>query len=111
MHKQRLTAENGRPIADNQNIQTAGVRGPVLLQDPWYTEKIAHFDREVIPERRMHAKGSGAFGIFTVTNDITEFTLPYFPKSGRKQNALCGFRRWPESVGRQMRKGIYVGLP
>ena len=54
MDKQRLTAENGRPVADNQNIQTAGVRGPVLLQDPWYTEKIAHFDREVIPERRMH---------------------------------------------------------
>lgn len=45
MDKQRLTSENGRPIADNQNIQTTGVRGPVLLQDPWYTEKIAHFDR------------------------------------------------------------------
>ncbi len=73
MNKHRLTAENGRPIADNQNVQTAGVRGPVLIQDPWYTEKIAHFDREVIPERRMHAKGSGAFGTFTVTNDITEF--------------------------------------
>ena len=57
MDKRKLTAENGRPIADNQNIQTAGERGPVLLQDPWYTEKIAHFDREVIPERRMHAKG------------------------------------------------------
>ena len=74
MDKRRLTAENGRPIADNQNIQTAGVRGLVLTQDPWYTEKIAHFDREVIPERRMHAKGSGAFGTFTVTHDITEFT-------------------------------------
>ena len=49
MDKRKLTAENGRPIADNQNIQTAGERGPVLLQDPWYTEKIAHFDREVIP--------------------------------------------------------------
>lgn len=57
----RLTAENGRPIADNQNIQTAGRPGPVTLQDPWFIEKLAHFDREVIPERRMHAKGAGAW--------------------------------------------------
>lgn len=56
MDKKKLTAENGRPIADNQNIQTAGKRGPVTLQDPWFLEKLAHFDREVIPERRMHAK-------------------------------------------------------
>lgn len=74
MKNKRLTAENGRPIADNQNVQTAGVRGPVSLQDPWFTEKLAHFDREVIPERRMHAKGSGAFGSFTVTNDISAYT-------------------------------------
>lgn len=60
MDKKKLTAENGRPIADNQNIQTAGKRGPVTLQAPWFLEKLAHFDREVIPERRMHAKGSGA---------------------------------------------------
>ena len=72
--KKRLTAENGRPIADNQNTQTAGVRGVVTMQDPWLIEKLAHFDREVIPERRMHAKGSGAYGAFTVTHDITEFT-------------------------------------
>lgn len=49
MDKKKLTAENGRPIADNQNIQTAGKRGPVTLQDPWFLEKLAHFDREVIP--------------------------------------------------------------
>ena len=71
MDKKRLTSENGKPIADNQNIQTAGVRGPAMLQDVWYLEKLAHFDREVIPERRMHAKGSGAFGTFTVTHDKT----------------------------------------
>ena len=91
MDKRRLTAENGRPIADNQNIQTAGVRGLVLTQDPWYTEKIAHFDREVIPERRMHAKGSGAFGTFTVTHDITEFTrASIFPRS-KKTECLVRF--------------------
>ena len=73
-NKKHLTAENGRSIADNQNTQTAGVRGSVTMQDPWLVEKLAHFDREVIPERRMHAKGSGAYGIFTVTHDITKYT-------------------------------------
>ncbi|MDE6525357.1 MAG: catalase, partial [Paramuribaculum sp.] len=53
MDKKRLTSENGRPIADNQNVNTAGQRGPMTAHNPWYLEKIAHFDREVIPERRM----------------------------------------------------------
>lgn len=92
MDKRKLTAENGRPIADNQNIQTAGERGPVLLQDPWYTEKIAHFDREVIPERRMHAKGSGAYGTFTVTNDITRYTrASIFAEVGKQTPCFVRF--------------------
>ena len=70
--KKPLTSISGRPIAHNENIETAGRRGPVMLQDTWYLEKMSHFDREVIPERRMHAKGSGAFGTFTVTHDITK---------------------------------------
>ena len=70
----KLTTVAGSPVVDNQNTQTAGPRGPVLLQDVWHLEKLAHFDREVIPERRMHAKGSGAFGTFTVTHDITRYT-------------------------------------
>lgn len=69
-----MTHANGAPVVDNQNIQTAGPRGPALLQDVWLLEKLAHFDREVIPERRMHAKGSGAYGTFTVTHDITRYT-------------------------------------
>ncbi|MDY0413121.1 catalase, partial [Methanothrix soehngenii] len=69
----KLTTNVGAPVADNQNVLTAGQRGPMLLQDVWYLEKLAHFDREVIPERRMHAKGSGAYGTFTVTHDITRF--------------------------------------
>src|SRR5699024_980710 len=68
------TTAAGAPVVDNQNSLTAGPRGPLLLQDVWFLEKLAHFDREVIPERRMHAKGSGAFGTFTVTNDITQYT-------------------------------------
>lgn len=70
----KLTTAAGAPVVDNQNTQTAGPRGPVLLQDVWFLEKLAHFDREVIPERRMHAKGSGAYGTFTVTHDITRYT-------------------------------------
>ncbi|SDA96278.1 catalase [Sinorhizobium sp. NFACC03] len=74
MSSKHLTHANGAPVADNLNILTAGPRGPALLQDIWLIEKLAHFDREVIPERRMHAKGSGAYGTFTVTSDITRFT-------------------------------------
>ena len=74
METKKLTSASGAPVADNQNVATAGRRGPMLLQDVWFLEKLAHFDREVIPERRMHAKGSGAFGTFTVTHDITKYT-------------------------------------
>lgn len=70
----KLTNAFGAPVADNQNTETAGKRGPALLEDVWLIEKLAQFDREVIPERRMHAKGSGAFGTFKVTNDITKYT-------------------------------------
>jgi catalase len=63
----KLTTNAGAPVVDNQNVLTAGKRGPLLLQDAWFLEKLAHFDREVIPERRMHAKGSGAYGTFTQT--------------------------------------------
>ncbi len=92
MDKKRLTAENGRPIADNQNIATAGQRGPALMQDPWYMEKLAHFDREVIPERRMHAKGSGAYGTFTVTHDITRWTrASIFSRVGKKTPCFVRF--------------------
>jgi len=74
MSKKGLTTASGAPVAHNNNSMTAGRRGPMLLQDVWFLEKLAHFDREVIPERRMHAKGSGAYGTFTVTRDITDFT-------------------------------------
>jgi catalase len=74
MSDSKLTTAAGAPVADNQNSMTAGPRGPIALQDVWLLEKLAHFDREVIPERRVHAKGSGAFGTFTVTHDITRYT-------------------------------------
>src|SRR5438445_10988814 len=72
--EKRFTNATGAPVPDNPNILTAGRRGPALLPDIWLIEKLAHFDREVIPERRMHAKGWGAYGTFTVTHDITRYT-------------------------------------
>ena len=88
----KLTTAAGAPVVDNQNTQTAGPRGPVLLQDVWLLEKLAHFDREVIPERRMHAKGSGAFGTFAVTHDITKYTkAKVFSTIGKKTELFIRF--------------------
>lgn len=90
--KRKLTSNAGAPVADNQNIMTAGPHGPVLLQDVWFLEKLAHFDREVIPERRMHAKGSGAYGTFTVTHDITKYTkAKIFSEIGKKTEMFTRF--------------------
>jgi len=90
--KKKLTNNAGAPVADNQNVMTAGKKGPMLLQDVWFLEKLAHFDREVIPERRMHAKGSGAFGNFTVTHDITRYTkAKIFSKIGMKTDLFVRF--------------------
>ena len=90
--KKKLTNNVGAPVADNQNVMTAGPRGPQLLQDVWFLEKLAHFDREVIPERRMHAKGSGAYGTFTVTHDITKYTrAKIFSKVGKKTDLFVRF--------------------
>jgi catalase len=90
--KKKLTTNAGCPVADNQNVMTAGPRGPQLLQDVWFLEKLAHFDREVIPERRMHAKGSGAYGTFTVTHDITKYTrAKIFSEVGKKTELFARF--------------------
>ena len=85
----KLTTTAGVPVVDNQNAVTAGPRGPMLLQDIWFLEKLAHFDREVIPERRMHAKGSAAYGSFTVTHDIRQYTRArIFSQVGKKTDCI-----------------------
>ena len=90
--KRRLSTIAGAPVPDNQNTMTAGPRGPALLQDVWLLEKLAHFDREVIPERRMHAKGSGAYGTFTVTHDITRYTrAKIFSQIGKQTELFARF--------------------
>ncbi|MGI5348960.1 catalase [Streptomyces sp. CA-250714] len=73
-----MTTEAGAPVADNQNSQTAGAGGPVLVQDQHLLEKLAHFNRERIPERIVHARGAGAYGKFTVTADVTKYTRAKF---------------------------------
>ena len=88
----KLSRATGAPVSDNVNIQTAGPRGPALLQDVWLIEKLAHFDREVIPERRMHAKGAGAHGTFTVTHDITRYTkAKIFSEIGKQTPMFARF--------------------
>jgi catalase len=73
-NKKKLTTASGIPYTENENSMTAGPRGPILLQDFILHEKMAHFNRERIPERVVHAKGSGAYGTFTVTHDISKYT-------------------------------------
>lgn len=83
-----LTTASGAPVADNQNSRSAGPRGPLLLDDFHLVEKLAHFNREVIPERRVHAKGSGAYGTFTVTRDITALSYANVFESIGKQTPI-----------------------
>jgi catalase len=88
----RLTTTAGAPVADNQNSLTAGPRGPVLLEDYQLLEKLAHQNRERIPERVVHAKGWGAFGKLTITHDITRYTRArLFSEIGKKTELLLRF--------------------
>ena len=77
MKKKKLTTSAGAVVSDNQNSLTAGQHGPTLMQDHVLLNKLAHFNRERIPERVVHAKAAGAHGTFTVTGDITKYTLMY----------------------------------
>ncbi|WP_028633077.1 catalase [Pseudomonas parafulva] len=87
-----LTTASGAPVADNQNSRSAGPRGPLLLDDFHLIEKLAHFNRENIPERRVHAKGSGAYGTFTVTRDITQYTsAKLFNQVGKQTETFLRF--------------------
>ena len=90
--KKQLTTAAGIPVGDNQNSLTAGERGPLLVQDWQLFEKHAHFNRERIPERVVHAKGSGAYGMFTVTGDITRYTkASIFSKVGKQTDCFVRF--------------------
>ncbi|NIZ11401.1 catalase [Pseudooceanicola sp. HF7] len=97
--KTRLTTSAGAPMPTNDHSLTAGKRGPVLMQDYQLLEKLAHQNRERIPERPVHAKGWGAFGTFTVTQDITRYTRArLFSEVGKQTEVLA---RWSTVAGEQ----------
>ena len=87
------------PISDNQNSLTVGERGPVLLQDVHFIEKMAHFDRERIPERVVHAKGAGAHGYFQVCKSMTPYTKAKFLQDPEKKTPV--FVRFSTVTGRK----------
>ncbi|HVK51999.1 MAG TPA: catalase [Pseudoxanthomonas sp.] len=86
-----LTQDNGAPVADNQNSQTAGPNGPVLLQDAQLIQKLQRFDRERIPERVVHARGTGARGEFVATADISDLTIARVFEKGSKTPVFVRF--------------------
>lgn len=88
----KLTTASGKPYVEHENTMSAGPRGPLLLQDVILHEKMAHFNRERIPERVVHAKGTGAFGSFTVTNDISKYTrAKLFNQIGKETKLFIRF--------------------
>jgi catalase len=92
MKNKKLTTASGKPYFENEDSMTVGPRGPVLLQDFFLHEKLAHFNRERIPERVVHAKGTGAYGKFTVTKDISKYTrAKLFNKVGNSCRVLVRF--------------------
>ncbi|KAI0225508.1 catalase A, partial [Massospora cicadina] len=88
----KLTTNDGHPIDNDMSLLTVGQDGPALLQDFQFIEKMAHFDRERIPERVVHAKGSGAYGYFEVTKDITNLTIAkVFSSVGKRTPVFTRF--------------------
>src|SRR5882757_5878680 len=87
----QLTTTGGNAVADNQNSVSAGPRGPLLMQDYQLMEKLAHQNRERIPERTVHAKGSAAYGTLTITHDITKYTKAKVLQKGKKTEAFLRF--------------------
>ncbi len=91
-NKKRLTTADGAPISDNENALTAGPRGPLLMQDVHLVEQIQRFNRERVPERVVHAKGTGAYGTFTVTEDISQYTrASIFSEVGKETECVARF--------------------
>ena len=97
MKDRYLTTNQGAPVTDNQNSLTINERGPVLLQDFQLIEKLAHFDRERIPERVVHAKGAGAYGYFQVYKSMAQYTKASFLQDPKKQTPV--FVRFSTVVG------------
>lgn len=97
---EHLTTNEGQVFANNQNSQTAGERGPILIQDYQLLEKLAHFNRERIPERVVHAKGAGAKGYFELTKDMSKYTMAgLFNGIGKKTSVRTRFSQVAGEAG------------
>jgi catalase len=108
--RKTMTTAGGAPVCDNQNSLTAGPRGPVLMQDLLLIEKMAHFNRERIPERLVHAKGSGARGFFEVTSDIAKWTkAKVFERPGKTTEVFVRFSTVGGEKGLATPNAIRVG--
>ncbi len=103
-HADQFTRDSGAPVGDNENSQTAGETGPVLLQDSYLIEKLQRFDRERIPERVVHARGTGAFGVFEPSTDLHDLTVAQVFQPGTKTpvfvrfSTVMGYRGSPEQA-------------
>jgi catalase len=106
-----MTTDAGRPVGDNQNSLTVGPRGPVVFEDYLLFEKMAHFNRERIPERVVHAKGSRAYGYFVCNSaEITKYTTAkLFSAVGKKTRHSCGFPPWAARRARRTPSATRAG--
>lgn len=102
------TSVNGAPVRTEEHSVTVGEQGPISLTDMHLIEKHAHFNRERIPERNVHAKGTGAFGELTITEDVTAYTKADLFQPGRVTPMLARFRPSPVSRASPTRSGTSV---
>lgn len=107
MPEHTLTTESGAPVTDNQNSASAGLGGPLLIQAQQLIEKLARFNRERAPERVVHARGSGAYGYFEVTDDVTGLTRAAFLGSvGRRTEVFARFHAADAEYGRRVAEAV-----
>jgi catalase len=110
--RRTITTSGGTPVGDNQNSLTVGSRGPVLMQDLLLIEKMAHFNRERISERVIHAKGSGAHGVFEVTQDVSKWTkTKLYERVGKTTEGSFASRQSAERSAPAIRKAIREDSP
>ena len=89
--RKQTTTDAGIPVSSDEYSLTVGPDGPILLQDHYLIEQMANFNREMIPDRQPHAKGSGAFGYFEVTQDVSAYTKAALFQPGTKTDVLARF--------------------
>ena len=97
------TTDAGIPVASDEHSLTVGPDGPILLHDHYLIEQMANWNRERVPERQPHAKGSGAFGRFEVTKDVSQYTKAAVFQPGARRTCWRGFQPWPASAAAQTR--------